>query len=268
MNFYKYISLFLLLTLISSAHEGVFKGAAYSGISSFHREIHDAEETYLICHYEHKVLPWTKHFKKMELKATIVAVIKSPKKVGEKIVYYRKIEGEAGDTSGINGSLDYAHYRTYDKDSRISLQDPAALTSYSLESRVVADAHRKTPIYDHSQVSVQTLTQLSKELAKITDQKSAQEAHWELVVTLEMLNFISSVVKRQQNPELATSKKAHPQILALTKKIKSQLETKAKWITNIEDEDPEPMPVPPNKMPYTIKLACKTIEQFYKPTSK
>lgn len=116
---------------------------------AFHHAIHNAPEIYLICYYQIDKKPWGKEWEQLEIKATIVDVVKGERKVGDKIEFVRVLDGKYGDISMLSGSLHYVqYYRVEEKDApefgklSIDAQDPFALFRYSPEFSVLASKHK------------------------------------------------------------------------------------------------------------------------------
>jgi hypothetical protein len=136
-----------------SAHPFLSAGELRDEIDSyeeaFHQALHTAPEIYLVCFYQVEKKPWAKEWERLEIKATIVEVIRGERKVGERIEFERVLDGKYGDISKLIGSLKYVQYYRKDQEGSpefgkldIDPQDPAALFRYSPEFSVIAAEHK------------------------------------------------------------------------------------------------------------------------------
>lgn len=116
---------------------------------AFHHALHKAPEIYLVCYYQVEKKPWGQEWERLEIKATIVEVIRGERKVGDRIEFGRVLDGKYGDISKLAGSLNYVQYYRIDQEGspefgkrNIDPQDPAALFRYSPEFAVIAADHK------------------------------------------------------------------------------------------------------------------------------
>lgn len=117
---------------------------------SFHQALHVAPEIYLVCYYQVDKKPWAKEWERLEIKATVVEVIRGERKVGDRIEFDRVLDGKYGDISKLPGSLNYVQYYRNDQEGspefgklNIDPQDPAALFRFSSELSVIAAEHKE-----------------------------------------------------------------------------------------------------------------------------
>ena len=113
--------------------------------AAFHTMLHDGAEFYLICITTVDKKPWHGEWEQLFIKATIVDVIRGPKKVGDKIEYNRVLDGKYGDISALQGSLYFVRFDIDDetKTSSVDPQDPQALFSYTAAFHAQAIEHKK-----------------------------------------------------------------------------------------------------------------------------
>jgi hypothetical protein len=138
-----------LSTVYPLLSAGELRDEIDSDQEAFHHALHKAPEIYLVCYYHVEKKPWGKEWERLEIKATIVEVIRGERKVGEQIEFERVLDGKYGDISKMAGSLNYVQYYRIDQEGspefgklNIDPQDPAALFRYSPEFAVIAAEHK------------------------------------------------------------------------------------------------------------------------------
>ncbi len=116
---------------------------------AFHHALHKAPEIYLVCYYQVDKKTWAKDWEKLEIKATIVEVIRGKRKIGERIEFERVLDGKYGDISKMAGALQYIqYYRNKHEGSPefgklyIDPQDPIAIFPYSTAFSAMVSEHK------------------------------------------------------------------------------------------------------------------------------
>ncbi len=116
---------------------------------AFHETLHvQTSECYLISIYDAKNGKWNNWKSKLDIKATIVGVVKGTKNVGDKISFHRVGDGGFKEGSKYEGELYYIFYYKTPMDGspaqgeyHIDAQDPLAMYKYSEALAKIALKH-------------------------------------------------------------------------------------------------------------------------------
>ncbi|WP_367870730.1 hypothetical protein [Luteolibacter sp. Populi] len=145
-------ALSLLLLLLAGGVQAGPLGEVDSHETAFHRTLHESKEIYLVCYHKVEVKRLNNILRQIDIGATIVAVVKGKKTIGEKITFTRLADEEPRNVPGMLGGLHYVAYIPAgggkDEDTAgltINAQDPHAVFTYSAGLSAIAAEHHEPP---------------------------------------------------------------------------------------------------------------------------